>query len=106
MAESEADVWVLRPEVVGTVIDHGAVLLNLETNDFYEVNATGWAILQMFEGGAQREQVVQRCAQWGAPGNDPAVTKFIDVLIADALLARSDWPASTTYRSAVTSTHP
>jgi hypothetical protein len=94
MTETEAGVLVLRPEVVGTVIEDGAVLLNLETNDFYEVNATGWAILQLFEGGAQRDQVMQRCRQWGAPANDPAVAKFVDVLVGDALVVSSEWPAS------------
>ena len=95
MSEPEAGVLVLRPEVVGTVIEDGAVLLNLDTNNFYEVNATGWAILQLFEGGAARDQVMQRCQQWGAPSDDPAVAKFVDVLIRDALVVRSDWPAST-----------
>ena len=94
MTETEAGVLVLRPEVVATVIEDGAVLLNLETNDFYEVNTTGWAILQLFEGGAQRDQVMQRCQQWGAPVKDPAVAKFVDVLVSDALVVRSEWPAS------------
>jgi hypothetical protein len=95
MSEMESAVLVLRSEVVGTVIEDGAVLLNLDTNDFYEVNTTGWAILQLFEGGAQRDQVMQRCRQWGAPDNDAAVAQFLDVLVNDALVVRSEWPAST-----------
>ncbi len=94
MAETEAGVLILRPEVVASVIEHGAVLLNLETNDFYEVNPSGWAILQMFEGGADCEQVRRRCQAWGAAADDPAVTRFLDVLIGDRLVIRSEWPAS------------
>lgn len=95
MSETEMGVLVLRPEVVGTVIEDGAVLLNLETNDFYEVNASGWAILQLFEGGAKRDQVIQQCRQWGAPADDAAVASFLDVLIRDVVIVPSEWPAST-----------
>lgn len=95
MGDTEATVLVLRPEVVGTVIENGAVLLNLETNDFYEVNSTGWAILQLFEGGARRDQVMEHCQQWGAPADDAAVARFLDVLVGDALVVPSEWPAST-----------
>ena len=87
-------VLVLRPEVVATVIEGGAVLLNLDTNDFYEVNASGWAILQLFEGGATREQVMEHCARWGAPADDGVVASFLEVLIGDVLVVPSEWPAA------------
>jgi hypothetical protein len=92
--EVSGRVLVLRPEVVATVIEQGAVLLNLDTNDFYEVNASGWAIVKLFEGGATREQVMERCAQWGAPADDGAVARFLEVLIGDVLVAPSEWPAA------------
>lgn len=95
MSEKEAGVLVLRPEIVATVIEEGAVLLNLDTNDFYEVNGSGWAILQLFEGGTTLAQARQRCQQWGAAADDAAVTTFLDVLINDVLIAPSEWPAST-----------
>jgi len=95
MAETEAGGLVLRSQIVGAVIEDGAVLLNLDTNDLYEVNTTGWAILQLFEGGARPDQVMQRCEQWGAPSNDPAVAQFLDVVIGDSLVAPSEWPPST-----------
>jgi hypothetical protein len=95
MTETDAAVLVLRSEVVGAVIEDGAILLNLDTNDLYEVNTTGWAILQLFEGGARRDQVLQRCAQWGAAVDDAAVSRFVDVIVADALVVPSEWPAST-----------
>jgi hypothetical protein len=94
MSAREAGVLVLRPEVVATVIEDGAVLLNLDTNDFYEVNRSGWAILQLFEGGARRDEVMQRCVQWGAPDDDPSVAKFVEVLVSDTLIVASEWPAS------------
>jgi hypothetical protein len=92
--EVNGRVLVLRPEVVATVIEEGAVLLNLDTNDFYEVNASGWAIVKLFEGGATRDQVMERCAEWGAPAGDGAVAGFLEVLIRDALVAPSEWPAA------------
>jgi hypothetical protein len=96
MAEANGgDVLLLRPEVVGTVVEDGAVLLNLDTNDFYEVNHSGWAIVQLFEAGTSRAQVAERCRQWGAAeADDAAVVKFLDVLIGDRLVVPSEWPAS------------
>src|SRR5262245_56392860 len=47
----------LQPHVVTTVIDDGAVLFDLETKYFYRLNATGWAMVKMFEDGATVEQV-------------------------------------------------
>jgi len=95
MGDTDAGVLVLRSEVVGAVIEDGAVLLNLETNDFYEVNNTGWAILQLFEGGATRDQVMHHCEQWGAPANDVAVSTFLDTVVSNALVIPSEWPAAT-----------
>lgn len=95
MSEMQTGVLVLRPEVVATVIEEGAVLLNLDTNDFYEVNRSGWAILQLFEGGTTLAQAQEYCRQWGAPPDDAAVAAFLDVLINDVLVAPSEWPAAT-----------
>jgi hypothetical protein len=94
MAEADVGVLVLRPEVVATVVEDGAVLLNLDTNDFYEVNHSGWAIVQLFESGARRADVLQRCAQWGAAADDAGVAAFLDVLIGDVLVVPSEWPAA------------
>ena len=91
----EAGVLVLRREVVATVIEEGAVLLNLDTNDFYEVNGSGWAILQLFEGGTTLEHARQRSQEWGAGADDAAVAAFLNVLVKDALVAPSEWPAAT-----------
>ncbi|MDX2170105.1 MAG: PqqD family protein [Deltaproteobacteria bacterium] len=95
MAEPNAEVLVLRPEVVGTVVEDGAVLLHLDRNDFYEVNHPGWAIVQLFEAGARRDDVLARCREWGAAPDDAAVVKFLDVLLTDGLVVPSEWPAGT-----------
>jgi len=95
MSQKDAEVLVLRPAIVATVIEDGAVLLNLDTNDFYEVNSSGWTILQLFEGGVTLDEVKERCRQWGAAADDAAVATFIDVLVKDVLVARSEWPAAT-----------
>jgi len=94
MTNNETAVLVLRPEVVATVIEQGAVLLNLDTSDFYEVNASGWAIVQLFEGGITLEHALQRCREWGAPQDDTAAAAFLDVLVKDALVTPSEWPAA------------
>ena len=44
----KASKLTLRPDVVATVLEDGAVLLDLETKYFYSVNPSGWAILQLF----------------------------------------------------------
>ena len=79
----------LRPDVVVTVLEHEAVLLDLETKYFYSVNPSGWAIVQLFENGASAEQVYARCAAWGGDADRAAVGTFIDVLVQDRLVAPS-----------------
>ena len=80
-------VLTLRPDVVVTTLEREAVLLDLETKYFYSVNAPGWAITQLFESGATRAHVCERCRAWGA--DDPAladVAAFIDRLVAENLV--------------------
>ncbi|MBI3785911.1 MAG: PqqD family protein [Deltaproteobacteria bacterium] len=96
MSDVAGQTLVLRPDVVGTVITDGAVLLDLETNYFYETNATGWAILQMFEAGTTREHVLDQCRRWGAGATDAdALGKFLETVGADKLIVPSDWPPVT-----------
>ena len=96
MPDATTQTLVLRPDVVGTVLEDGAVLLDLETTYFYEVNATGWAILQRFEAGTTREHVLDQCRQWGAGATDAAaLARFLETLVAENLIVPSDWPAVT-----------
>lgn len=86
-SQSPAQVLSLRPDVVVTVLEHEAVLLDLESKYFYSVNETGWAIVQLFESGANAEQVRSHCQAWGArPEDGDAITHFIDALVRDRLV--------------------
>lgn len=77
----------LRPDVVSTVVDDGAVLLDLHSKYFYTVNRAGVAILTILEDGASRGEILRLCGQWGMPAMDiDSVTAFIDVLANDDLV--------------------
>ncbi len=81
----------LRPEVVATVLEEGAVLLDLESKYFYAANTTGWAISQLFEAGATLELVQAECRNWGAQLEDQdAIANAIDVLLNNGLLMQVD----------------
>ena len=79
-----------RPDVVATVLEDGAVLLDLETKYFYRLNRTGWAIAQLFESGATLRDVHEYCQALGAPSSDQAdVSALIDALLRDNLIEAS-----------------
>jgi hypothetical protein len=81
----------LRPDVVATVLQDGAVLLDLETKYFYSVNPSGWAIIQLFESGATVEQVGTQTRLWGAPSAPDAPTMaFLEILKGDRLIVPAD----------------
>ena len=91
----ENEVLSLSPEVVVTVLENEAVLLDLQTKYFYSVNATGWAIVQMFEHGSSRAGVHTQCRAWGAPPEAAAVVDaFLGRLAEDALLVKAATPAA------------
>ena len=79
--------WLLRPDVVCTVLNDGAVVLDLRTKFFYSLNTSGWAIAQMFEEGATRSEVLAASLSWGAASADhPAINALIDQMIAEQLV--------------------
>ena len=85
-AESEKPAFALRPDVVVTVLEDEAVLLDLETKYFYSVNATGWAIVQLFEQGTTRDGVLAQCRTWGASSDDvEPIVRFVDLVAAERL---------------------
>ena len=47
--------FALRPDVVATVLDHGALLLDLDSKYFYLLNPSGWAVTQLFESGSSAD---------------------------------------------------
>ncbi|HKU68890.1 MAG TPA: PqqD family protein [Candidatus Baltobacteraceae bacterium] len=57
----------LSPMLVATVIEDGAVLLDLGSEHFYSLNASGWAVVQIFEtDGASLDRILAQCRAWGA----------------------------------------
>jgi hypothetical protein len=82
--------FALRPDVVATLLDEGAVLLDLESKYFYRLNRTGWQIAQCFESGATLDEVKAYCRALGAsPNDDAAIGAVLDVLTQDRLVEAS-----------------
>ena len=83
----------LRPDVVVTALEHEAVLLDLKTKYFYSVNASGWAITQLFESGTTEAHALEKAAQWGAKNGDlEAASKFIGRLLEEGLIEPGGTP--------------
>lgn len=70
----------MRSTLVATVVEDGAVLLDLETKYFYMLNSSAWAIAQLFESTpATLCAIVQCCREWGVtPADEAAVIAFLD----------------------------
>ena len=86
----------LRPNVVATVIDNGAVLLDLTSKYFYSVNSTGWFIVESLESGATRRDILERCTSCGMSTDLAAsVDAFIDTLKDYGLLDAASGPTET-----------
>lgn len=78
---------MLRPDVVVTMLEREAVVLDLETKYFYSVNHPGWAIMQLFESGATRATARERSTAWGASNSDlDEVNAFIERLASERLV--------------------
>jgi hypothetical protein len=78
--------WRLRSDVVSTVLNDGAVLLDLRSKFFFSANPTAWAIVQMFEIGATQTEVLEASRKWGANGDTPAVNRVIEQIISEGLV--------------------
>lgn len=86
---------ILRPDVVSTVLQEGAVILDLRSKFFFSANASGWSIVQMFESGATRTEVLEACRRWGAGGVDePAIEALIALLTAEQLVEPTESPSA------------
>jgi hypothetical protein len=88
-------IWRLHPEVVSTVLNDGAVLLDLRSKFFFSANSTAWAIVQMFEMGATEEEIIDAVQKWGANGDTPAVHRLIEQVISEGLVEQTNAPIST-----------
>jgi hypothetical protein len=89
--------WMLRPDVVSTVLNDGAVILDLRSKFFFSANPTGWAIAQMFETGTTRDEVHRACRKWGAAdAGIPEINALIDQMISEGLVESVNTPAPAT----------
>ena len=82
---------VLRPApgVVARQLGDGAVLIRLQTNRIYELNATGARVWQLLsEGRPPREIAAVLRTEFAGAGSDSelAVAELIDALRAEGLL--------------------
>jgi hypothetical protein len=85
--EPQTRTYIFRPDVVATVLNDGAVLLDLDTKYFYRLNRTGWMIAQLFEAGTNASAAWQRCLGWGACETDKAAVEALcETLIRERLV--------------------
>jgi hypothetical protein len=83
--QTRMQAFALRSDVVVTVLDDGAVLLDLESKYFYELNASAWAVTRLFEVGATPDQAEAATRSWGAP--DGVVESVLAALADEGLVA-------------------
>ena len=76
----------LRSDVVATVLDEGAVLLDLESKYFFALNASGWAVVQLFEVGTTLQAAVHRCDEWSGGTGRAEAERFLNLLVAEGLV--------------------
>jgi hypothetical protein len=77
----------LRSSLIATVVEDGAVLLDLETKYFYQLNASAWAVAQLFEsGGATLADVEAACRNWGAPDATTAACEIVERFEREGLI--------------------
>jgi hypothetical protein len=94
-SQSEHCRWRLRSDVVSTVLNDGAVILDLRSKYFFSANSTALAIIQMFETGATEAEVIGASRKWGANGDTPSVNRLIEQIISEGLLEPANSPACT-----------
>ena len=83
--------YALRADVVATILDHGALLLDLESKYFYLLNPSGWSVVQLFEDGATIDHAVERARDWGAPETDvEGVRATLGTMVSERLLVISE----------------
>jgi hypothetical protein len=71
-----------RPGVVARDMNGSAVLVHLDTNRIYELNATGARIWSMLEQGLDRSEIARRLGEeFGVAGNE--LEQSIDDILAE-----------------------
>jgi hypothetical protein len=77
----------LRDGVVAQVFDREMVLLDVAAGSYFELNASGTAMLQLLLGGSNREQTIAAvCSQFEVEA--ARVTADLDALLAALREAR------------------
>ncbi len=75
----------LRPTVVATVVEDGAVLLDLDSKYFYSLNESAWALVQLCEtGAAVLRTMIEHAMRWGA--SEQQTLAFLNELAAFELI--------------------
>ncbi len=92
MNRLDSAAYMLRSDVVATVVGDGAVLLDLESKFFFSVNQSGWAILQLFEVGCTPEEAMRQASALGAPRDDAASRAFVELLIREKIVTEIESP--------------
>jgi len=77
---------VLRSDVVATVLDDGAVLLDLESKYFYALNPSGWALVRLFEAGSTLDEAIRRSREWSGGDGRRDAEKLVKTLVDEALV--------------------
>src|ERR1700722_4149595 len=79
--------WKLRSDVVATVLNNGAVLLDLQSKFFFSANSSAWAIAEIFEFGATQGFVLGASQRWGAGAeHQPAINELIQQMVKEGLI--------------------
>jgi len=82
-------VEVSRPEVVGSVVDGEVVAINLATGSYYNIAGAGTDVWAAVERAASVDDVAALVARrYDAPVDEiaPAVTRFVEELLAEGLI--------------------
>ena len=92
MLQDGGAAYRLRDDVVATVLDHGALLLDLESKYFFLLNPSGWAVIQLFEQGSTIEHALVRARHWGAPDVDiEGVRAGLQQMVREGLLEPAEF---------------
>ena len=84
----------LRSDVVATVLDDGAVLLDLESKYFYALNRSGWALIQLFETGSTVDDVIRRCRDWSGGNGRADAEQVVAFLVEEGLVEPCPGPVT------------
>ena len=82
--------WIMKdPEVVETVLEDGAVLLNLRTKFYYSLNGVGYKIWQLLDSAESSEELIQKAmASYQADSGKikESISKFLGELEQEQLV--------------------